>query len=88
MARNDETDDGHRNRTEEGHKCIGEVVGDDARPRGLAKGSGLVLDPGGTIEHQLKEEGVEVGEMPVQDALSDAGLRGHGAAGQTAWPVA
>ncbi len=54
---------------------------------GRAQGGRLVLDPVDAVEHQLGQEGVEVGEVPVQDALGDACLRGDRPAGKRVRPV-
>jgi hypothetical protein len=52
-----------------------------------AEGGGLVFDPGDAIQHELGEEGVEVGEVPVQDTLGETCLDGDRAAGQRVRPV-
>ena len=41
----------------------------------------------GPVEHEVGEEGVEVGEVPVQDAFGAARLVGDGPAGQPVRPV-
>ena len=83
----DEADDRHRDRPEQVRQRAGEVVGDGAGAGGLAQGGGLGVHPGDAVEHELGEEGVEVGEVPVQDALGAAGLGGDRPAGQRARPV-
>ena len=65
----DQADDRHGDRAEQVRQHAGEVAGDGAGPGGLAQGGGLVADPGDAVLHELGEEGVEVGEVPVQDAL-------------------
>ena len=42
------------------------------------------VDP---VEDELGEEGVELGEVPVQDPLGAARFRGDRPAGEAAWPV-
>ena len=54
---------------------------------GLAQRARLRLELRGAVEHEIGEEGVEVGEVPVQDALGAARLVGDRPAGQAAWPV-
>ena len=44
-------------------------------PADSRRAAGLGLEPGGPVQHELGEEGVEVGEVPVQDALGAARLR-------------
>ncbi len=53
---------------------VGEVAGDGAGPGGGTQGGGLAVQPGDAVRHELGEEGVEVGEVPVQDALGAACL--------------
>ena len=43
-------------------------------PAAVAQDGGLVADPGDAVFDQLGEEGVEIGEVPVQDALGAARL--------------
>src|SRR6202035_4367879 len=50
------------------------------------QGGGLAVDPAATVQHELGEEGVEVGEMPVQDTFRTASLGGDRPAGQRARP--
>ena len=57
-------------------------------PADVAQGGGLAVDPGDAVEDELGEEGVEVGEVPVQHALGAARLGGDGPAGQRVRPVA
>ena len=83
----DEADDRHGDRPEQVRQRVGEVAGDGAGPGGLAQGGGLGADPGDAVQHELGEEGVEVGEVPVQDALGAACLGGDRPAGQRVRPV-
>jgi hypothetical protein len=41
----------------------------------------------GPVEHEVGQEGVEVGEVPMQNALGTARLVGDGPAGESSWPV-
>ena len=43
-------------------------------PGGVAQRGRLLVDAGEAVEHQLGQEGVEVGEVTVQDALGEACL--------------
>ena len=71
----DETDDRHGDRVEQVGQRPGQVAGDGAGAGGVAQGGGLAVEPGDAVQHELGEEGVEVGEVPVQDALGAARLR-------------
>jgi hypothetical protein len=75
-----------RDRVEQFGQRAGEVAGDGAGPGGRVQGGALALDAGDAIAYELGEEGVEVGEVPVQDTLGDARLRGDRPAGQDARP--
>ena len=64
--------DRHGDRPEQGGQRAGEVVGHGAGAGGLAQRGRLRLEPRGAVEHEFGEERVEVGEVPVQDALGDS----------------
>ena len=72
-AGGDEPDDRHRDRLEQVLKARGQVAGDGAGPGASRAGRRhWRLEPGYPVADQLGEEGVEVGEVPVQDALGAA----------------
>ena len=83
----DEADDRDGDRPEQFRQRVGEVVGDGAGPGRVAQGGGLAVDPADAVQDELGEEVVEVGEVPVQDALGAARLRRDGPAGQRAGAV-
>jgi hypothetical protein len=83
----DEREDRHGDRLEHGRQSGGEIADDRAAPGGLAQYGGLGLHPAGAVQHEVGEEGVEVGEVPVQDALGAARLRGDRPARESARPV-
>jgi len=87
VAEVDEGDDRHRRRPEQCRQRPGEVAGHRAGPGGLAQGGGLRIHPLHAVEHELGEERVEVGEVPVQHPLRHPGLRGDRPAGQRARPA-
>ena len=47
-----------------------------------SRGASLDLDLADAVQHELGEEGIEVGEVPVQDASGTACLGGDRPAGQ------
>jgi len=87
IAEDEQADDLQGDRPEQGRQRAGEVAGHGAGPGGLAQRDGLGADPAGAVEHELGQEGVKVGEVPVQDALGDPCFRGDRAAGQRVGPV-
>lgn len=84
----DEPDDRHGDRVEQVHQRGGEVGGDGAGPGGSPQGDGLVLEPGDAVLYEFDEEGIEVGEVPVQDSFGDTRLGGDRPAGQCARSLA
>lgn len=88
VSEDQEGDDRNSDGGEQLGECVGEVVGDGARPGGVAQSNCVVVDPSAAVGDELAEEGVEVGEVAVQDALRDARFRGDRPTGQRARPVA
>ena len=87
ITRDDEADNNQCDRAEHGRQGAGEVAGDRAGPRRAAQRCALTFHPGDAVEHKLGKEGIEVGEVPVQDALRAACLRGKRPAGQGTRPI-
>ncbi len=72
----DEGDHRHSQRPEYVHQRAGEVVRDRAGPGCRAQGSGPAVDPADAVQYEFGEERVEITEVPVQDTLGAACLRG------------
>jgi Flp pilus assembly protein protease CpaA len=87
IPEDEEADDLYGDRPELVRERAGQVAGDGAGSCGCEQRGGLAADLVDPVEHKLGEEGVEVGEMPVQDALGAARFRGDRPAGEPARPV-
>ena len=66
----------------------GEVVDDPPRPGRPPQVEALTLDPGDSVQDELDQEVVQIGEVAVQDTLGAAGLVSDGPAGQRTRPFA
>lgn len=75
----------HRHREGAGHRGqrLSKVEDDRARRSRVAQPARQLIKPGGPIEGELGEDGVEAGEVALHHALRDARLRGHGSARQS-----
>ena len=62
----DENDDRHHDRLEQGRQGAGHVACDGPGPGLTLQGGGLRLDPRDAVLHHSHEEVVEIGEVPVQ----------------------
>ena len=77
-----------RDRAVQGGQRGGQVAGHGAGPGAGEQGGGLGVQPADAVEHEVGQEGVEVGEVPVQDTLGAARLGGDRAAGERVGPGA
>ena len=73
--------------SEEVGQRAADVVHDRARPRRRAQDGRLAIESRDAVGHELGEERVEVGEMPVQHAFRARRLGRHRPAGEPGRPV-
>ena len=82
----DERDDRRRDRSEQGGQRAGELSATVPVPTDSRSARACISSCSGPVEHKLGEEGVEIGEVPVQDAFGAVRLVGDGPAGQALGP--